>query len=484
MIAHRDDDSLLDGEILFGNGAYRVVIEHVKAAVLYRCQSKDHGFCVELLKCRGKQRLEIEGHQIHEGEETADLTEAIATAMVMEKKEDDTFEGYCRSYSWDYSNDIAPEGGGWKAKLCRLSLRLREVRTTVQGREWIFYFPGTLLFLLPNSKSFRVLQPVTEAEIEDEDDFGEDLLRWKRRLFLSIHWSREKRKARYTQNETTEGEADEGTKDPPPGDQEDKTGWTDYYRDLEASKSATTSKRIRKNNKLGRRANWKTRQTFFFYERESDGKPWYDNLLFYKYWEKCCMPRADKELRLPSTPRARNKPRIEVDEMASTIDKDVDAVSSLRVVDLTHEFSPRVAPSGEFILHATYTFTSPTKSSQLLSEIQALKYNFCPHITTEHKTRRKQPPRPLISELGSTRIYKDCCEFCWTEFEVEVQWPVVGMRFANKVIFRFWHLLGDGEGDVIWNAAKGVEIDGRAAFEKTGIRRRWENVVLKKWYED
>jgi hypothetical protein len=150
---------------------------------------------------------------------------------------------------------------------------------------------------------------------------------------------------------------------------------------------------------------------------------------------------------------------------------------SSQVLDLSYDFSPRVTLDGEFILYATYTFASLTQSSRLLSHIQASNFRFCPHISTSGKKRRGKPPRPLISEVGTT-AYQDSCEFCYTEFEVEVQYAVVGVRKAYKVFFRFWHSLGSGKEvarDIIWQAANGSEIDGSLTeFEKKGVRRRWD----------
>jgi hypothetical protein len=147
-----------------------------------------------------------------------------------------------------------------------------------------------------------------------------------------------------------------------------------------------------------------------------------------------------------------------------------------QVLDLSYDMAPRVTTSGEFILHATYIFTSPTKSSQLPFQIQASNYHFCPHISTFSKTRCDKPPRPLISEIGTT-VYEDRCEFCWTEFEVEVRYAVVGIQKATKVIFRFWHSLRDGEADDIWKAAQGNGGDRRADFEVKGTRQRWETAA-------
>jgi hypothetical protein len=151
--------------------------------------------------------------------------------------------------------------------------------------------------------------------------------------------------------------------------------------------------------------------------------------------------------------------------------------SSSQVLDLSYHFSPRVTLHGEFILNATYTFTSPTKSSQLLSQIQALNFRFCPHLSTSGKIRRGKSPRPLISEIG-TAFYNDCCEFCYTEFELEVQYTVIGVQKADKVVFRFWYSLGNGEDvgrDVIWQTAKGNEVDGSLTkFERRGIKQRWD----------
>lgn len=128
------DDHALEGKILFGNGAYRVAIEYINAAVLYRCQGKITGFCVELLRCRGKQKLEIECSQIQRGEEARNADEEMAEAMEIEK---DGIERYYSGYTWGYSDalddlvdpknsddlhDTASKDEGLKSRLSRFGL--------------------------------------------------------------------------------------------------------------------------------------------------------------------------------------------------------------------------------------------------------------------------------------------------------------------------------------------------------------------------
>lgn len=309
--------------------------------------------------------------------------------------------------------------------------------------------------------SSKARQSVTEAEMEGE--LLKKLLKWQRRLLTKIHWSRKKIKRRSAQNGTT-GRGDTQTDDLPENGQEYKC--SGQIRSVKGPCK-------RRTNIFGRRAEWEKSKATLCHERGLDGKPSCEEL---SLREHCMLSGSEEYVMDLGTPR---KPHVEVDEDALTIDTDANAVS----VDLAYEFSPRLTSPGEFILHATYTFTSPTISSQLLAEIQALKFDFCPHITTESKTRRGQLHRSLFSEIRPMLIYQDCCEFCWTDFRVEVQYPVVGVGPANKVIFCFWHSLSNGDEDVIWHAVKDIDMYGRAAFARSGIRRRWENAVPKKWYE-
>jgi hypothetical protein len=159
------------------------------------------------------------------------------------------------------------------------------------------------------------------------------------------------------------------------------------------------------------------------------------------------------------------------------IDAHTSLSQSSQILHLSYEFSPRVTKDGEFILHSAYTFTSPTRSPNLLSQIEASGYQFCPHISTAGKMRRKGPPRTLISEIG-TRVYEDRCEFCWAEYEVEVGCTKFGVRRPVKVTFQFWHSLGDEE---VWNTKRnGVsdeDDDEGAGVGKRGIRARWKSAL-------
>jgi hypothetical protein len=92
-----------------------------------------------------------------------------------------------QSYTWDKSEEVKPEGGGWRGGLCLLGLRVREVRTTLRGEEWFFYFPVTLLCFLPNSKPFRVLQPDSRGQIEERAPSLAP--KWLLRRFLLLYWS-------------------------------------------------------------------------------------------------------------------------------------------------------------------------------------------------------------------------------------------------------------------------------------------------------
>lgn len=284
--------------MVYGDGVYRVEVEHVRAALAHRVRGKDFGFCVQLLRCHGEKRLGIELPLVKEGEELGDLQIAFAMEgqqglLENVKSENgnppDWFRRGLADCSWDKSDEVKPGGGGWKEILCQLSLRLREVRATIQGEEWFFYFPVTLLCFLPNSRPFRVLQPASREEIEE----GTPRMtpKWLSRRFLSLHWSRKaKQKSAAQSRSEGNGREDQNMGGGQDVLGEDTTGWEAYYEDLEAPYPVDFIMKPGKDGTtLAPEAVWNSRKIFIYYQRVSSGKPWYDNLLCWKYhqwWAK------------------------------------------------------------------------------------------------------------------------------------------------------------------------------------------------------
>jgi hypothetical protein len=86
--------------------------------------------------------------------------------------------------------------------------------------------------------------------------------------------------------------------DPIPDDEEDTTGWVAYYEDLGAPHLAgVVAATTNDGTTTVSEAVWETKKTFIYYERESDGKAWYDNWLCWRFlqsWAKLTGQRAVK----------------------------------------------------------------------------------------------------------------------------------------------------------------------------------------------
>jgi hypothetical protein len=257
----------------FCEGAYVLEPEFVRTAIRGHDRS---GVCPQLLACEGQHVFTVarEKGLVDEDDEGEKVPSAV-TELLVNGTSVTPGKAERQEHSWTHANIWQPRGGGLKTRLSRAWCRLREVRTTVQGHEWYFYFPMTLLCFLPRSRPYWVRQPDEVSELSaDEDAAVESKI--KRRF--RIPWIG-KRKTAEENATTATGEADSDnesedaesyTRDGIESD--DETGWRGYYHDLEGPRPVAFA------NKNGSVVpQFRQTKTFCAYESAKKGRiPWYD----------------------------------------------------------------------------------------------------------------------------------------------------------------------------------------------------------------
>jgi hypothetical protein len=241
--------------------------------------------CPELLSCHGENYFEIE---VDKSMDDAEKSEESGFMPISDLLTPHQFTNPKRppgvDYCWSHANEIRPIGGGLITRFNRLLCRLKEIRTTVQGHEWHFYFPMTLLCFLPRSRPFWVK---THPRIVD----GEAKEVGTRRVG---YWKKWRMKGVVEEDAIIEGgtnnavEGIETEEDPTDGlESEDPTGWKGYYLDLESPRHVSFTEtgevvaQFRKND------------VFYLYGSKNEARiSWYDTP---KNGERLAWCQAKKE---------------------------------------------------------------------------------------------------------------------------------------------------------------------------------------------
>jgi hypothetical protein len=257
-----------DEALSFCDGAYILEPDFVRLAI----QGYDRdGVCPQLLACEGKHVFSVARKKSLDKDEDEEIQEPLAvTDVLAHEASEKSGKVERQEHSWTHATISKPRGGGLKTRMNRVWCRIREVRTTVQGHEWYFYFPMTLLCLLPRSRPYWVRQ-------DDLSDTSADNGRKEvksRRKFM-IPWIRKKKPdeqntAQEAGSGSESGEDDAYTIDGLEDD--DTTGWKGYYHDLEyphpvsfTTKDGAVVPQFRQT------------KLFCVYEDTKEGRmPWYD----------------------------------------------------------------------------------------------------------------------------------------------------------------------------------------------------------------
>jgi hypothetical protein len=258
--------------LCFGIGIYYLEPALVRLATM---GYNSGGICPQLLACSGKRLCGVmkEKSLENEGEESL-VPLQVAEIFTHERtKETDSLKRQRLDYSWTDGKVEQPKGGGLKSRFDRLRHRLKEVRITVQGTEWFFYFPWTLLSFLPASKPYYVLQSSAV-----EPGSGKSA---KIRKKLRIPWIRKMKRTASEETSDLE-EMDDGGDDDvdesgQPGSEsaqeDDTTGWIGYYDDLEGPHPVS----FRYGDGGIVIPSFTRSSVFCVYERKMDDHiPWYD----------------------------------------------------------------------------------------------------------------------------------------------------------------------------------------------------------------